>query len=192
MRHVVTALILLLACPGLQAQTPRPTEVHRHALRVENELRQLESEVGVLSQGLRRDAFIVVQLMAAASELDDFQHNVALDKSLYRIREARRVAGEKPKADDSTILLLDGLLETLRISRDQSFSNDQKKLRKDLQRGGALTQREIFRDLNQLRRIRQLYGDLQKRTGETIIDFDDALVQALSAAFGLLDAEAKE
>jgi hypothetical protein len=158
---------------------------------VENQFRTLESDVQLLAQGLRRDAFIVVQLTAAGGALADFQQQVALQKAVDRVREASRKAAEKPVADQRVTAVLKDLTDVLEKAQDQGLSADIPAVRETLARGAGIVQHKIFRDLDDLRRIRKLLGEIQTRNSNTIIDFDEALGQALAGALGLLDEEMK-
>jgi hypothetical protein len=190
-RQTIPTFVLFCVALSISAQSPRPHEVHRQAIMVENQFRTLESDVQLLAQGLRRDAFIVVQLTAAGGALADFQQQVALQKALDRVREASRKASEKPVADPRITATLKDLTDVLEKAQDQGLSADIAAIRQKLSRGAGIVQHKIFRDLDDLRRIRKLLGEIQTRNGNTIIDFDEALVQALAGALGMLDEEMK-
>jgi hypothetical protein len=192
MRHAILTALLLGLCHSIFAQGDRPSQIYRHAIMVENEFRQLDTEVRLLAQGLRRDAFIVVQLMAAGRELTDFQRQVALQKAADRVQAASRKAFDKPPADGRTIQILERLTERLEKARDQGLSADVDAVRADLLRGAGQIQHIVFIDLADLQRIRKLYGEIQARNGATIVDFDDALGEALAAALGMLEVKVSE
>jgi hypothetical protein len=192
MRHAILTALLLGLCHSIFAQGDRPSQIYRHAIMVENEFRQLDTEVRLLAQGLRRDAFIVVQLMAAGRELTDFQRQVALQKAADRVLAASRKAFDKPPADGRTIQILERLTERLEKARDQGLSADVDAVRVDLLRGAGQIQHIVFIDLADLQRIRKLYGEIQARNGTTIVDFDDALGEALAAALGMLQVKVSE
>ena len=191
MRHAIVTAVLLSIVPSILAQGSRPSDVYRQAVMVENQFRMLESDVQLLAQGLRRDAFIVVQLTVAGGMLGNFQRQVALQKALDRVREASRRAQEKPVADARVTAVLKDLTDAIEKAHSQGLSADVDALRVRIARGAGIVQHKIFRDLDDLRRIRKIYGEIQARNGNTIIDFDEALGQALAAALGMLDAEMK-
>lgn len=192
MRHAILMVLLLGLTQQLLAQGARANDVYRHAIMVENEFRQLDTEVRLLAQGLRRDAFIVVQLMAAGKELTDFQRQVALQKAVDRVTAANRKAAEKPPADGRTVLVLQRLTDLVDKAQDQGLSADLGALRVEILRGAGQVQHNIFVDLRDLRSIRKLYGEIQARNGNTIVDFDEALVEALASALGMLEVKVTE
>lgn len=192
MRHAILMVLLLGLTYQILAEGARANDVYRHAIMVENEFRQLDTEVRLLAQGLRRDAFIVVQLMAAGKELTDFQRQVALQKAVDRVTAANRKAAEKPPADGRTVLVLQRLTDLVDKAQDQGLSADLGALRVEILRGAGQVQHNIFVDLRDLRSIRKLYGEIQARNGNTIVDFDEALVEALASALGMLEVKVTE
>lgn len=192
MRHAVIVLLVTGVLLPIHAQSPRPDEVAHRARMLEIQFRELDGEVRLLAQGLRRDAFIVVQLMAAAKELTDFQQQVALQKAADRIDAATRKAAAKPEADRRTTMVLSRLGEAIEKARDQGLSADVMAVRAVILRGAGDIQHLLFLDLDDLRTVRKLYGDMHTKNGQTIVDFDDAMAESLGAALGMLEVKVTE
>jgi hypothetical protein len=144
---------------------------------------RLEAELRVRSAALRRDAFIVSQVVAAAGELDNFQRNTAIEKGLDRIEAALKRAGEKPVAGKATFELLESERDLLRKARQQAAIADVPALKRDMLKLSHFVQQTLFRELDDARRDRQLLSDLQARLSRMTGEMDEALREALGSTF---------
>src|SRR2546423_1556253 len=103
MRRTLTAL-LLLAAPAVFAQREvvRPSSLQSLGFQLE----RLEALMRDRAAAIRRDAFLVSQVVAATGEVDDFQRNAALQKAHDRVSAAQRRARENPVAALQTLTAL--------------------------------------------------------------------------------------
>ena len=95
----LAAVLLLLSASAVYAQRPRPkTDMPRSGplmFGVEQYTAQLQD----LSAAVKRDAFIVAQMVAATGELhDEFQKHNALEKAHDHVEAALRRATDNPPA----------------------------------------------------------------------------------------------
>ena len=71
----------------------------------------MDTDIRAKTAAVRRDAFIVSQIVAAAGELDDFQRNAAMEKARDHIEAAMKRARENPAAARQTFELVDQRLQ---------------------------------------------------------------------------------
>ena len=156
-RRLTSIAIVLLATaataqqryPGRPGPTPSAGFLAAQIDRMEGELR-------AKSAGVRRDAFIVSQLVAAVGELEDFQHTVALEKARDHINAALKRASETPVAAST---------------------------KRDLLKQNHFVQQVLFTELDDVRKDRQTLSDLQSRLSSITNDMDNALAEALGSTF---------
>ena len=153
--------------------------------RYESRLRQLAAVV-------KRDAFIVSQLVAASADLNDFQTSVAISKADDRIVAAQKRAAEEPVAPQSTqqmlMLLRDPLLKN---AREQGTMVDISAVRKEIFGRTTPLEMELLREVDAARRDRQALTELQARLGAAAGQLDDALGEALGSSFDFVRAVGK-
>ena len=149
---------------------------------------QLEADTRAKSAALRRDAFIVSQLIAATGELDNFQHNVALENARDHINDAYKRAGENPVAPRSTFELLQAQRDLVENARQQGATADTPALKRELLKQTHFMQQVLFSELDDLRKDRQTFSDLQSRLSSMTNDMDNALAEALGSTFDYFKA----
>jgi hypothetical protein len=149
---------------------------------------QLDADTRAKSAALRRDAFIVSQLIAAVGDLDDFQHNVALDKARDHINEASKRASENPVAPRSTFELLQGEHELVDKAKQQGGTADFPALKREMLKRTHFMQQTLFSELDDLRKDRQTLTDVQSRLASMTTDLDNALAEALGSTFDYFKA----
>jgi hypothetical protein len=144
---------------------------------------RIDADVRGKAAAVRRDAFIVSQIVAAVGELDDFQHTVALEKARDHIDTALRRARENPPASIQTFEVLQSERDLAEKAKQQGATADLPGLKRDMLKGNHFLQRTLFTELDDLRRDRQTLSDLQARLSSMTNDIDNALGEALGATF---------
>src|ERR1700756_1514407 len=103
MRKLVAVLLLSSASAVYAQRTMKPREIPRSGPLMYG-VEQYTKELQDLSTAVKRDAFIVAQMVAAAGELrDEFQKHNALEKAHDHIEAAMRRAGDNPPAPQVVI-----------------------------------------------------------------------------------------
>jgi predicted DNA-binding protein len=153
--------------------------------------REYEERLDGLAKAISRDSFIVVEIVHAAGDLEDFQVNIAVQKALDRVNEAYKRASQNPQASPFFLQTLNGLQITLRHARDQGSMADLVALRKELMLRGGLLQTELFRELDAGRRERQQlvlnYTKLQQLDQQ----LESSLIESLGTMFEFVRAGGK-
>jgi hypothetical protein len=144
---------------------------------------RIDADVRAKTANLRRDAFIVSQIVAAAGALDDFQRNVAMEKARDHVDAALKRAGENPPAPRSTVEALRSERDLINKAIQQGATADIPALKRDLMKGNHFLQQVLFSELDEVRRDRQTLSDLQARLSSMTNDIDNALGDALGATF---------
>jgi len=180
-RPLLSIWILLLVAPLLaQQRTPvRPMPGTFLSAQVD----RLEADLRGKTAALRRDAFIVSQLVAAIGELDDFQRTVAVDKARDHVEAALKRAAENPMAPRSTFELLQSQRDLINKAKQQGATADTPSLKRELLKGNHPMQQTLFGELDDVRKDRQTITDLQARLSSMTNDMDNALAEALGATF---------
>jgi hypothetical protein len=185
MRFTRLALVVL-ALPVLAQQ---PTSGARP-----NELMMIEryaGRVNALSAAIKRDAFIVAQIVAGLGELKDFQRNVALSKALDRIEAARKRGSEEPKASIFTMTAISKSYDAVKHAQQQGGAADLEALRKDVLEQTQTIRMELFKELDLARRERQALVDTQRTLAQVNQDLDGAMIDALGTTFDFFRAGGK-
>ena len=181
---VFSLLVASVAC-AQEAEPAGPPGELNHAFA------QYAARLTRLSADIKRDAFIVAQVALAAGELQDFQQSVAIQKAIDLITTAQVRAGQQPPAPASIAGALNELHETLVHARDSGAGADMDALRTDVLRRASRLQAYLFYEVRGARNERMMLTELQHRAAEVGGQLDDALVDALGAAFDTARAGAK-
>src|SRR5438874_4535048 len=144
---------------------------------------RIDTDVRAKTANVRRDAFIVSQIVAAVGELDDFQRNAAMEKARDHVDAALKRAGENPPAPRSTVEALRSERDLIDKARQQGATADIPALKRDLMKGNHYLQQVLFSELDDVRRDRQTLSDLQARLSSLTNDIDNALADALGTTF---------
>lgn len=166
------ALLTLLVSPALFAQ------------RISVPLDRMEAVLRDRAVAIRREAFIVSQLVAAAGELEDFQRNAALGKARDRVVAAQRRAMENPQAPPVVLTAIRKAIDLVTEAQKQGASADTAALRKNLI--CCIThdvQQMLFKELEESRADRQALTDLQIRLARMTNELDQAFSDALGSTF---------
>jgi len=180
------ALLSLLLCPAVMAQpaVSRPSSLQTLSIQLE----RLEALQRDRVAAIRRDAFIVSQLVVATSSLDDFQRNAALQKARESIDAAQRRARENPPASPFTATALSKSFDLLKEAQRQGASADIPTLKRDILAQTHFIQQELFKELQESRADRQVMTDLQARLARMSTELDNAFGEALGATFDFFRA----
>lgn len=180
MRTTIAALLLI--APTLFAQRPevvRPSQLGQLAFQLD----RLEQLMKDRSAAIRRDAFIVSQVVAGMGSLDDFQRNAALSKAHDRVQAAQRRARDNPAAAPETMTALSQTMDLIEHAQNQAATADFPALKRDMMRNTHIIQRVLFRELQESRADRQAMTDLQSRLSRMSTDLDGAMDEALGSTF---------
>lgn len=180
MRRTI-ALMSLLVSPSLFAQREvvRPSQMGQLAFQLD----RLEQLMKDRSAGIRRDAFIISQVVAGIGTLDDFQRNAALQKARDRVDAAQRRARENPAAPPQVLTALSQTMDLVTHAQEQAATADIPTLKRDMLRNTHIIQQVLFRELQDSRADRQAMTDLQSRLSRMSTDLDQALDEALGSTF---------
>jgi hypothetical protein len=182
---MIAALSLLVA-PSLLAQREvvRPSQLGQLGFQLDR-LEQLMKE---RAAGIRRDAFIVSQVVSGIGDLEDFQHNAALQKAHDRVETAQRRARENPAASPQVLTALSQTMDLVDAAQKQGATADLAALKRDMLRNTHVIQQVLFRELQDSRADRQAMTDLQSRLARMSTDLDQAMDEALGSTFNYFRA----
>jgi hypothetical protein len=180
MHRACVCLILFIATVA-SAQERRPNPRTIPSALLAPTIDRMDSEIRAKTAAIRRDAFIVSQIVAAAGELDDFQRNAALEKARDRVEAALRRARENPVASRQASEILQSEHDLVDKARQQGATADIPALKRELMKGNHFLQQILFTELDEVRRDRQMLSDLQARLSSMTNDIDNALGDALGA-----------
>lgn len=182
----VAAVLLLLVTSTVYAQRPRrelPPAFGPNPLML-NMVEQYSTQLQALAVAVKRDSFIVAQMVAAAGELnDDFQKHVALDKAHDHIELAVRKAGENPAASAVVQTAVSQAKDIVDHWRDNADSADLKEVNRQVLIKVADVQPVLFRDLDEMRKNKVALKDLLAKLNGANDALDDAMNEALLATF---------
>jgi len=182
-RRVTSIAILLVASLGVAQRYPgRPSSGASPAV-LAGFVDRMEGDLRAKAAGLRRDAFIVSQVVAAVGELDDFQRNVALEKARDHVNAALKRASENPVAAPSTFTALQNGRDFVDHAKQQGGTADIPALKRDLLKANHTVQQTLFNELDDVRKDRQALTDLQSRLSSITNDLDNGLAEALGSTF---------
>jgi hypothetical protein len=155
-------------------------------------LSRYEARITRLSAEVKRDAFVVAQLVAATGELNDFQKMTAIGKAGDRIAAAKKRANEDPIAPITTLQTLDLLLDPLiKHALEQGTMADTAELKREILLRSSGVQANLFRELDTARRERQALSDIQAKLLAVDHQLDGAVMDALSSSFDFVRAGGK-
>jgi hypothetical protein len=184
MRYFFAAV--LLSTP-LFAQQPPPRPSNTNELML---IERYASRLQNLAQAIKRDAFIVSQVVQGSGELNDFQKNNAIQKANDRVDAAIK-RGSDEKASPLTMTALSQTKDALVHAREQASTADLPALQRTMIDKTHTIYIELFRELDMARRERQALVDLQKRLADINQDIDGAMVDALGSTFEFIRAGGK-
>jgi hypothetical protein len=144
---------------------------------------RMDADTRAKTANVRRDAFIVSQIVAAVGELDDFQRNAAMEKARDHVDAAIKRARENPIAARQTFEVLQSEHDLIDKARQQGATADIPALKHEMMKGNHALQQILFTELDDVRRDRQTLSDLQARLSSLTNDIDNALGDALGATF---------
>ena len=182
MRRASILLIVTIATIAIaQERRPIPRPIPTAALGPT--IDRMDVDIRAKTAAVRRDAFIVSQIVAAAGELDDFQRNAAIEKARDHVELAIKRARDNPAAPRQTFELLQSEEDLIDKARQQGATADIPALKRELMKGNHFLQQILFLELEDVRRDRQTLSDLQSRLSAMTNDIDNALGDALGATF---------
>ncbi len=189
LRRFVTLTIALFATAAFAQPRvpPRPTPggaVSFLAMQVD----RVDAEIRAKSAAVRRDAFIVSEVVAAVGGLDDFQRTVAVEKARDHVNAALRRASENPVAAQTTFTALRKSFDAVERTRQQGATADIPALKRELLNQDHFIQQTLFTELDDVRKDRQTLSDLQSRLSSMTNDMDNALAEALGSTFDYFKA----
>jgi hypothetical protein len=156
-----------------------------------NQFIRHEERMKVLADSLKRDAFIVAQLVHSIGQLDDFQKTVAIERAIDRVDAALKRASEKPAAPPGTIESLDSVRDLLLKTRQQGGLADLPDVRRQILRRTEVLQHQLFNQLQEARKQRQTLNDLEARLRRVSDDLDTGMIDALASTFDFISAGGK-
>jgi hypothetical protein len=188
MRYLI--LIALAASPlfAQERQQPQPPG------RFTNELVLLDrfaSRMQRLGLDVKRDAFIVSEVVKGIGELNDFQKNNAIQKAIDRVDAATARGRQDPPASTFTMTALSQTRDALVHGRDQGSLADLPSLQRVMIDKTHVIYIELFRELDAARKERQALVDLQTKLAGINQDIDGAMVEALNSTFDFIRAGGK-
>jgi hypothetical protein len=179
---LLTGLILFIATIASAQERRPPGRVIPTPL-LGPTIDRMDTDIRAKTAAVRRDAFIVSQIVAAVGELDDFQRNTALEKARDHVEAAMKRARENPPAARQTFEALQSEHDLIDKARQQGATADIAALKRDMMKGNHFLQLLLFSELDDVRRDRQMLSDLQARLSSLTTDIDNALGDALGATF---------
>jgi hypothetical protein len=141
-----------------------------------------------LAAAIKRDSFIVAQLVHAGAELEDFQKLAAIEKAIDRIEAAQKKASEDPTASPQTMAILNSLYESLKHGREQGTMADTKALQIDIVRKTHFVQLELYMELDTARNEHRAIVELENKLHDMGTDLESSMVDALGVTFDFVRA----
>jgi hypothetical protein len=184
MRKLLLLCIALLAA-AVTAQEPRPPRVSHE---VAHDLVNYQRRLDMLSKAIKRDAFIVAQVVLATGDLKDFQRNAAIEKAIDRVRSARVRAAEMPPASMDAQTALSKMDDALHQARQQASSADLAEVAQTILKLSRDVQLDLFRNVETARRERAMLADLQKKLMDTNLELEAAMIEALGSTMSFIRA----
>lgn len=188
MRKLLLLFVALSATFVFAQERPRPPRVSHE---IASELFQYDRRLDTLAKAVRRDAFLVAQMVHATADLKDFQRNAAIEKAIDRVTQAKLRAAEAPPASPDTMTALSKIDDALHKARQSASSADLGELSETILRESHDIQRDLFRNVETARRERELLVDLQKKLSDTNLALEAAMVEALGSTMNFIRAGGK-
>ncbi len=177
----LAAVLLLVSASAVYAQRPRTTrDIPRGSGPLMYGVEQYTKELQDLSMAVKRDSFIVAQMVAASGELhDEFQKHAALEKAHDHIDAALRKASENPPAPPQIQTAVSQANDIVNHWRDNASSADLKDIDRQILTKTADAQPVLFRELDEVRKNKLALKDLLAKLNTANDQLDDALNDAL-------------
>jgi len=193
MRFFLGLLCCALTASPLFAQSApvNETELSRLKYDVDTAVNRYESRVRVLSKGIKRDAFIVGQMVLAARDLPDFQKIAAVQKAIDRVEAATKRAAEDPPAGGDTMVALSHIDDEVRHAREQGTMADTEALAKTIIDQTHFIERDLFRAVALARDERESLTRMQTKITEVNLDVEASMLAALNSTFEFIQAGGK-
>lgn len=176
----LAVVVVLLSASALYAQRQRvPRDIPRSGPLMYG-VEQYAKELQDLSTAVKRDSFIVAQMVAAAGELhDEFQKHAALEKAHDHIEAALRKAGDNPPAPPQIVTAVSQANDIINHWRDNASSADLNDIDRQVLKKTADVQPVLFRELDEVRKNKLALKDLLAKLNNADDLLDDALNDAL-------------
>ncbi|HEY2323296.1 MAG TPA: hypothetical protein VGJ82_10595 [Thermoanaerobaculia bacterium] len=179
MRKLVAVLLLLSASAVYAQRTVKPRDIPRSGPLMYG-VEQYTKELADLSSAVKRDAFIVAQMVAAAGELrDEFQKHNALEKAHDHVDAALRRATDNPPASQVVITAVSQANDLVNHWRENASSADLNDIDRQILKKTADVQPVLFRELDEVRKNKIALKDLLTKLNGADDQLDDALNDAL-------------
>ncbi|HEX3583963.1 MAG TPA: hypothetical protein VH087_19520 [Thermoanaerobaculia bacterium] len=176
----LAVVVVLLSASALYAQRQRPPRDMPRSGPLMYGVEQYAKELQDLSTAVKRDSFIVAQMVAASGELhDEFQKHAALEKAHDHIDAAMRKAGENPPAPPPVQTAVSQANDVVNHWRDNASSADLTDIDRQLLKKTADVQPVLFRELDEVRKNKLALKDLLAKLNNADDLLDDALNDAL-------------
>jgi phosphoglycolate phosphatase-like HAD superfamily hydrolase len=181
MRRTIFTLAVFAAALSAAAQySPQRLAVPSPLL---SDIDRLEPDIQRDAAILQRDAFVASQLAAATGDLHDFQRTVAVERARDRINAAiKRMYETKPQSTQR-MELLEGVRQLLDHAHEQGATADLEGLQREIMKRSEALQYELFKELDQARKERQMMSDAVARLLRMTDNLDGAMTVALGSTF---------
>ena len=188
MRRTIFILAVFAAALSAAAQySPQRMAVPSPLL---SDIDRLEPDVQRDAAILQRDAFIASQLAAAVGDLHDFQRTVAVERARDRVNAAiKRMYDTKPQSTQR--MELEDVRQLLDHAREQGATADLEGLQREIMKRSQALQYELFKELDQARKERQMMNDAVARLLRMTDNLDGAMTAALGSTFDYFRAGGK-
>jgi hypothetical protein len=144
------------------------------------DLDQYTSQLQNLSVAVKREAFIVAQMIAAGGELhNEFQKHAALEKAHDHIELAMRRANDNPPAPPEVRTAVSQANDIIEHWRDNASSADLVDIERQLLKKTGDAQPVLFRELDETRKNKLAVKDLLLKLSNANDMLDDAMNDAL-------------
>ncbi len=175
MKKTVAACLIAAAAATFALAQELPGELSTVLF---NQQRRLDR----LGKGIRRDAFIVTQMVAAARDLQGFDKAAAIDAALERSAAATKRAIENPPSSPQALSAIRKIDDALRRAQENVANSDLGELARTIRLQTAVVQHDLVDAVENARRERNHLADVQKRIVEMSSDLDAATVDAIAAS----------
>ena len=191
MRKLAVVLVLL-SSSALYAQRPRTRPDIPRSGPLAFGVEQYTKELQELSAAVKRDAFIVAQMVAATGELrEEFQKHVALEKAHDHIEAAFRKASENPPAPGPVMTAVSQANDIVNHWRDNASSADLNDIQRQVLAKTADIQPVLFRELDDVRRNKVALKELLTKLNAAGDVLDEAMNDALVSTLDFFRAGGK-
>jgi hypothetical protein len=183
-RTIFTFAVLAAALSAAAQYSQQRTTIPGPLL---SDIDRLEPDIQRDAAVLQRDAFIASQLAAATGDLHDFQRTVAVEKARDRIEAAiKRMYETKSQSlplATQRMELLEDVRQLLDHAHEQGATADLEGLQREIMKRSESLQYELFKELDQARKERQMMSDAVARLLRLTDNLDSAMTLALGSTF---------